>query len=59
MEAKMSALRARRFLPAEKFMVLISSIGCVDRRTIVRLEALSKLKKVHPIRDSNRRPSGL
>jgi hypothetical protein len=45
MAVRLSALRAGRFLPTGRFLVLISVRGCVDPRVIMRLEGLSKLKK--------------
>jgi hypothetical protein len=45
MAARLSALRAGRFLPPGRFLVLIFVSGWVDPRAIVRLEGLSKLKK--------------
>jgi hypothetical protein len=43
--ARLSALRAGRFLPPGKFLVLIFVRGWVDPRAIVWLKGLSKLKK--------------
>jgi hypothetical protein len=48
MAARLSVLRAGRFLPPGKFMVIISVRGWVDPRAIVRLEGLGKLKKYTP-----------
>jgi hypothetical protein len=45
MAARFSALRAGRFLPPERFLVLISVGGWVDARAIVRLGGLGNLKK--------------
>jgi hypothetical protein len=45
MAARLSALRAGRFLPPGRFLVLISVRDWVDPRVIVRLEGLGKLKK--------------
>jgi hypothetical protein len=45
MAAMLSALRAGRFLPPGRFLVLIFARGCFDARVIVRLERLGKLKK--------------
>jgi hypothetical protein len=59
MAARLSALCASRFLPPGGFLVLTSVRGWVDPRAIVRLEGLGKLKEIHLIRDSNRRPSSV
>jgi hypothetical protein len=45
MAARLSALRAGRFLPPGRFLVLISDRVWVDPRAIVQLERLGKLKK--------------
>jgi hypothetical protein len=44
MALSLSALRAGRSLAPGRFMVLISVIGRVDPRAIVRLEGLGQLK---------------
>jgi hypothetical protein len=43
MAARLSALRAGPFLPPGRFLVFISVRGCVDPRSIVRLEGLGDL----------------
>jgi hypothetical protein len=48
MAARLSALRADRFLPPGRFLVLISVVGRVDPRAIVWLEGLGKSKKKNP-----------
>jgi hypothetical protein len=49
MAAKLSALRAGRFLAPGRFLVLISIRGWIDPRVIVWLEEISKLKNPpHP-----------
>jgi hypothetical protein len=45
MAVRLSALRAGHFLPSGKFLALISFRGCVEPRSIVRLEGLGQLKK--------------
>jgi hypothetical protein len=45
MAVRLSASRVGRPLPSERFLILISVSGCVDSRTIVRLEGLDQLKK--------------
>jgi hypothetical protein len=50
MAARLSALRAGRFLPPGRFLIVISVKGCVDPRAIVQLEALGKIKNLpHPV----------
>jgi hypothetical protein len=49
MAVRFSALRAGRLLPPGRFLVLISVRGWVDPRTMVQLEGLGKLKKIHLI----------
>jgi hypothetical protein len=44
MTVRFSALRAGRPLSPGRFLVLISVIGCVDPRAIVRMEALGQFK---------------
>jgi hypothetical protein len=53
--AMMSALRSGRPLPPGRFLVLISVIGCVDPRTILRLERLGQLK--NPMTSSEVEPA--
>jgi hypothetical protein len=48
MVARSSALRAGRFLPPEKFLVLIFLRGRIDPRAILQLEGLGQLKKNLP-----------
>jgi hypothetical protein len=45
MAVRLSALRAGRLLPPERFVALIYVSGRVDSRAIVRLEGLGQLKK--------------
>jgi hypothetical protein len=49
MAVRLSALCTAAFYPSGRFLVLISVRDWVDRRTIVRLEGLGKLKKIHLI----------
>jgi hypothetical protein len=44
MAVRLSALRAGRSLPPERFLVLIYVRGRVEPRAIMRLEALAQLK---------------
>jgi hypothetical protein len=45
MAVKLSALRAGRPLPPERYVVLISVRGCVDSTATLQLEVSGKLKK--------------
>jgi hypothetical protein len=54
MAVRLSALHADGPLPPGIFLVLISVRGLVNPRTIVRLEGLGKLKKIHLIRIQSR-----
>jgi hypothetical protein len=46
MAVRLSALRAGRTLPPERFLILISVRNCVDPRDIMRLERLGQLKNL-------------
>jgi hypothetical protein len=60
MTVRLSALRAGHPLLQGILPVVISVTGCVDRRVMVKLEGLGKLKEIQlRNRDSNPRPSGL
>jgi hypothetical protein len=59
MAVRLPALRAGRPLTPGRFLVLISVIGQVDSRAIVRLEGLGKPKNPIYFGESNPRPSGL
>jgi hypothetical protein len=58
MAVRLSVLRAGRPLPPRKIPGIHFSWGGVDPMAIVQLEGLGKLK-IHLIRDSSWRPSGL
>jgi hypothetical protein len=45
MAVKLLTLRAGSPLPPGIFLVLISVVGCVDPRAVMRLEGLGQLKK--------------
>jgi hypothetical protein len=55
MAVRLSALRAGRRLPPGRFLALISVRGCVDPRTIMRLEGLGQLK--NPVTSSGVKPA--
>jgi hypothetical protein len=52
---RLSALHAGRPLPLGKFLVLISAIGAVDSRIVVRLEGIGQLK--NPMISSGIKPA--